>query len=158
MILWWVHPGQQPNIQPASHSLPSPMAWEGNRRKARILIYQDNGSLTGKAKAAWTSKAKSGLHSLFFIVRQMFSFFLQGRASFSTCGGCLGRQMPSPQTSHPLPFPKLLLLSMASYDMEYPSGQFGPTVLSTSAPNFLPAPSILAAGQKPGYCASFAQQ
>jgi len=56
--LWWVHPGQKPNIQPASHSLPSSMGWERNRRKARRLMYQGNGSLIGKAKAACTSKAK----------------------------------------------------------------------------------------------------
>ena len=41
-------------------------------------------------------------------------------------------------------FPPVLLFSVTSYGMGYPSGQLGPAVLAVSSPSFLCTPSLLA--------------
>jgi len=46
----------------------------------------------------------------------------------------------------PAPFPRLLLLTTASYGTEYPCGQFGSALLAVSPPNFLLTPSLLTGG------------
>lgn len=77
----WVDFGQQPNTQQAPLSLPSPMGWEENRRKARRQIGGGNDNLIGKAKGVCAGKAKRGIHSLLPIGKQIFSHFLEKRAS-----------------------------------------------------------------------------
>lgn len=54
--------------------------------------------------------------------------------------------MPSQSPSNCSPgklSPPFLLLSMTSWGMGYPFGQFGSAVLAVSALNFLPSPSLL---------------
>jgi len=59
------------------------MRWEEDRRKARRLMDQDDNYLTGKAKAAHTSKGKRLIHSLHPIGRQLSSHFLGSSTSVS---------------------------------------------------------------------------
>lgn len=96
-LLCWVDGDQQPNLHPASSSLPSADEWGENRQKVRILVDQDKGCLIGigKAKAVHIGKAKR-VHSLLHIGRQMSSHVLGSRASLHA-NRCLG-QTPWPQT------------------------------------------------------------
>lgn len=58
LLLWWVDPGQQPNIHPASCSLPFSMGQGEDRRKVRRPVDRDDDSLIQIAKAVRASKAK----------------------------------------------------------------------------------------------------
>ena len=53
--------------------------------------------------------------------------------------------VPEQQSTPPGQLPPVYTLSMTSYGMEYPFGQFGSAVLAVSLPNFL-CPSSLLAG------------
>lgn len=56
------------------------MTWERTGRvKVRKLLSWDKGSLTGKAKALRTSKAKQGVYSLFPIGRQVFRLIQESK-------------------------------------------------------------------------------
>ena len=59
------------------------------------------------------------------------------------------RSMPSQLLSSILQpvFPLIYILSMTSYGMEYPFGQFESAVLAESPPNFLYPPAYSLAGQ-----------
>jgi len=60
--------------------------WGENRRKLRRLVVQDNDSLIAKAKAACTSKARTGINSILPVGRKMFSHCLESRASAHITG------------------------------------------------------------------------
>ena len=110
------------------------------RVKVRKLVGWDKDSLTGKAKAVHTRKAKQGICSLLPIVRQVCSHLQESRAP--------SRVTPSLRTCPPPSsfFLQLLFLSMTSYGVKYPFGQLGSAVPAVSPPSFPCTPSLLTGG------------
>ena len=105
------------------------------RVKVRKLVGWENDSFIGKAKAAHTSKANQGIHSLLPIGRQVFSHLQESKATSRVMVTWEDKRHHS---ECPLPssfFPQLCMLSVTSYGMEYPFGQLG----HLSQPCHLPA-------------------
>jgi len=100
------------------------------RAKVRQLVGRDKDSLISKAKAVHASKAKSGIHSLLPIGRQVFSHLQESRA--------LSRVMPSLSMCPPLlPSSPAFISEMMSYDTGHPFGQLESAVPAVSPPNTL---------------------
>ena len=110
------------------------------RVKVRKLVGWDKDSLTGKAKAVCTSKAKQRIHSPLPMDRQVFSHLQERRApSHVTVTG----EDKHHHSKFPPPFPQLYTLSMTPHSMECPFGQLGSAVPAVSPPNSLCTPSLL---------------
>ena len=146
-MLWFNPRWQLSTTKPLTHC---PCVWMGEtirRVKVRKLVGWDKDNLIDKAKASGTSKAKPGIHSPLPMGGQAGVQPSPGKQGSITRNGDLGRQTPSLWMSLPSSFfPQLYMLSMTSYGMEYPFGQFGSAVLCVSPPNFLGTPSPLAGG------------
>lgn len=120
----------QPLVHPPHERIKKVNVWE--------LVDRDKDSLQSRVKAVYTSKTRILL--LLPIGRQMLSHSQENRRkkkkSRKTCI-TLALQMP-----HPSPFPSLsrllLLYWWPHHCMKYPSGQFGPVVLSSSPATYSP--------------------
>ena len=91
------------------------------RVKLRKHLGRDEGSLTGKAKAMCTSKAKQGIHSLLPMGRLVFSHLRESRAPshMTVTWEDKGHRSELP----PSFFTQLYMLSMMAYGMEYLFGR-----------------------------------
>lgn len=89
----WFNPGRQLGTrQPLTHSSPRGVgkrikkeevrkSYSFKKVEVRKLVDSDKDALIHKGKAACTSQAKQGIHSLLPIVMQMFSHFQESRTS-----------------------------------------------------------------------------
>lgn len=92
-------------------------------------------------------RRKGKLKYLFSTSQQQVisSYYLESRASVdaaisSECKHLNNKHVPSPSFSY------LLMLSMASYEIEYPFGHFRSAILAVSSLKLFPTPSLLAFG------------
>lgn len=106
----------------------------------------DKDSLIGKAKAAYTSKTKPGIH-LMLPVSKMFNCLQVSRTHHAK--GKTNIIAMNVSASLSLSF---YCWSWCHYGMGYPFGQSGSPVLAVSAPSFLCNPSLLAGrGSRKGF-------
>lgn len=117
-----------------------------------VCLLVENWKIKSRKLVSWNKDIFISEIKMYAQTRQNKEFkdcFPLAPLGWKVCVIVTWKDKPQPQMSLLLyTFPEFLLLSMVSYDINYPFGQFGLAALAVFPSSFLCTPRLLAAGSK----------